>query len=70
VKIRLYPGKADTGYIFENGVVGSSIPKAFIKPIEASFKEALACGVLSGYPRWQDGVATLLPARGEWRRHE
>jgi elongation factor G len=50
VKIHLYPGKADTGYVFENAVAGDSIPKAFIKPIEESIKEALTRGVLSGYP--------------------
>jgi elongation factor G len=49
VKIRLYPGKRDTGYVFENRVVGGSIPNAFIKPIEEGIKKALTRGV-SGYP--------------------
>jgi elongation factor G len=50
VKIHLHPGKPGTGYVFENEVVGGSIPKAFIKPIEEAIKEALTRGVLSGYP--------------------
>jgi elongation factor G len=50
VRIHLYPGKSGTGYVFENEIVGGSIPTAFIKPIEDGIKEALTHGVLSGYP--------------------
>jgi elongation factor G len=50
VKIRLYPGKPGTGYVFENEVADGSIPTMFIKPIEEGIKEALTGGVLSGYP--------------------
>jgi elongation factor G len=50
VKIRLLPGKPDTGYIFENQVVGGVIPTEFIQPIDEGIKEALARGVLAGYP--------------------
>src|SRR6185312_13332989 len=32
-KIRLYPGAPGTGYVFEDEIVGGSIPKEFIKPI-------------------------------------
>jgi elongation factor G len=49
-KIRLYPGAPGTGYIFENEIVGGSIPKEFIKPIDEGIKEALTRGVLAGYP--------------------
>ena len=49
-KIHLYPGAPGTGYIFENEVVGGSIPKEFIKPIDEGIKEALTRGVLAGYP--------------------
>ncbi len=49
-KIHLYPGEPGTGYIFENEVVGGSIPKEFIKPIDEGIKEALTRGVLAGYP--------------------
>jgi len=50
VKIHLYPGEPGTGYIFENEIVGGSIPKEFIKPIDEGIKEALTRGVLAGYP--------------------
>jgi elongation factor G len=49
-KIRLYPGAPGTGYIFEDEIVGGSIPKEFIKPINEGIKEALTRGVLAGYP--------------------
>ena len=49
-KIHVYPGEVGTGYIFENDVVGGSIPKEFIKPIDEGIKEALTRGVLAGYP--------------------
>jgi elongation factor G len=49
-KIHLFPGEPGTGYIFENKIVGGSIPKEFIKPIDQGIKEALTRGVLAGYP--------------------
>ena len=33
-----------------NNIVGGSIPREFIKPIEEGIKEALTTGVLAGYP--------------------
>jgi elongation factor G len=49
-KIHLYPGEPGSGYIFEDEIVGGSIPKEFIKPINEGIKEALTRGVLAGYP--------------------
>ena len=49
-KIHLFPGEPGTGYVFENKIVGGSIPKEFIKPIDEGIKEALTRGVLAGYP--------------------
>ena len=49
-KIRLFPGDPGTGYVFENEIVGGSIPREFIKPIDEGIKEALTRGVLAGYP--------------------
>ena len=50
VKIHLYPGEPGTGYIFENNIVGGTIPREFIKPVDEGIKEALTRGVLAGYP--------------------
>jgi elongation factor G len=37
-------------YVFEDKIVGGSIPKEYIKPTAAGIEEALAGGVLAGYP--------------------
>jgi elongation factor G len=49
-KIRLIPRQAGEGYLFENKIVGGTIPKEFIKPIDEGIKEALTTGVLAGFP--------------------
>jgi elongation factor G len=49
-KIRLVPRKPGEGYLFENNIVGGSIPKEFIKPIDQGIREAMTTGVLAGYP--------------------
>jgi elongation factor G len=49
-KIHVYPGEPGTGYVFENEIVGGSIPKEYIKPVDQGIKEALSRGVLAGYP--------------------
>jgi elongation factor G len=49
-KIRLVPLPPGTGYQFENDIVGGSIPREYIKPIDEGIKEALTRGVLAGYP--------------------
>jgi elongation factor G len=49
-KIRLDPQPAGVGYEFVNDIVGGSVPKEFIKPIDQGIQEALEGGVLAGYP--------------------
>jgi elongation factor G len=49
-KIHLYPAEPGTGYVFENEIVGGTIPKEYIKPIDEGIKEALTRGILAGYP--------------------
>jgi elongation factor G len=49
-KIRLFPRDPGTGYEFVNEIVGGSIPKEFIKPIDQGIQEALTRGILAGYP--------------------
>jgi elongation factor G len=49
-KIRLIPRKPGEGYLFENEIVGGTIPKEFIKPIDQGIQEARTTGVLAGYP--------------------
>ena len=49
-KIRLIPLPPGTGYQFENDIIGGSIPKEYIKPIDQGIQEALTRGILAGYP--------------------
>jgi len=48
VKIRLEPNPGK-GYEFENEIVGGSVPKEFIKPVDQGMREAMEGGVLAGY---------------------
>jgi elongation factor G len=48
--ISMEPVASGTGFVFENKVVGGSIPKEYIPAIEKGIREALATGVLAGYP--------------------
>ena len=50
VVIDLEPAEPGTGFHFEDKIVGGTIPREFIKPVEAGIKEALENGVLAGYP--------------------
>ncbi len=58
VKIRLAPNEPGKGFEFENATTGGSVPREYIKPIEAGIKEAMEGGVLAGYPM-VDVKATL-----------
>jgi elongation factor G len=48
-KIRIEPNESGKGYEFVNEIVGGSVPKEFIKPIDHGIKEAMEGGVLAGY---------------------
>ena len=49
-KIRLAPRKSGEGFVFVNEIIGGSIPREYIKPVEEGIREALSTGVLAGYP--------------------
>ncbi len=48
--INMQPSEPGQGFVFEDKIVGGTIPREFIGPIEQGIKEALANGVLAGYP--------------------
>jgi elongation factor G len=48
-KIHMRP-TTEGDFVFNNKVIGGSIPKEFIKPIEQGIKEALETGPLAGFP--------------------
>ncbi len=56
VIIDVTPRERGEGFEFENAIVGGSIPREFIKPVEEGIKEALASGIIAGYPVVDVGV--------------
>lgn len=48
--IRLEPKEPGAGFTFESEIVGGTIPREFIAPIEKGIKEAAENGVIAGYP--------------------
>jgi elongation factor G len=50
VVINMEPSGQGQGFIFEDKIVGGTIPREYINPVEAGIKEALENGVLAGYP--------------------
>jgi elongation factor G len=50
VVISMTPGERGSGIIFENKIIGGSIPKEYIPAVEKGVKEASDSGVLAGYP--------------------
>lgn len=50
VKIRLYPQASGAGYEFVNSVVGGSVPREYIGPVDQGIQGAMTAGVLAGYP--------------------
>lgn len=48
VKIKFMP--SEEHFVFEETVVGGSVPKSYIPAVEKGLKESIAHGVLAGYP--------------------
>jgi elongation factor G len=57
-KIQLNPRQPGEGFEFVNDIVGGSIPREYIKPVEEGIREAMSAGVLAGYP--VDDVSVTL----------
>jgi len=51
IVVTIEPGDPEKpGLIFENVIKGGNIPREFVPSVEKGFKEAMANGVLAGYP--------------------
>src|SRR5258708_7615391 len=50
VLMEIEPGERGKGFVFDNDVVGGSIPKEFIPAVEKGVREAMERGVLAGFP--------------------
>ncbi|MNQ88725.1 Elongation factor G [compost metagenome] len=48
--VEFEPQEAGVGFIFENKVVGGSIPREYIAPIQAGIEESMKNGVIAGFP--------------------
>lgn len=58
VVVDLKPGERGKGFVFINKLTDGKVPKQFYSSIETGLKEAMAGGVLAGYPA-MDIVATV-----------
>jgi elongation factor G len=50
VVLSLEPGQSGSGVLFENGIVGGTIPREYIPGVQKGVFEAAEAGVLAGYP--------------------
>jgi elongation factor G len=59
VWIRIAPNERGKGFEFVNAIVGGTIPKEYIRPVENGIRETLENGIIAGYPMI-DVKATLF----------
>ena len=59
VVVDLEPTEPGVGFLFEDAIVGGSIPREYINPVQHGIREAMDSGVLAGYPLI-DIKATLI----------
>ncbi|HKU18469.1 MAG TPA: elongation factor G [Candidatus Saccharimonadales bacterium] len=50
VWLRLFQNETGAGFEFVNSIKGGVVPGEYIKPVEEGVKEAMANGVIAGYP--------------------
>jgi elongation factor G len=50
IKIVVEPGAPGSGFVFENEIVGGSVPKEFIPAVEKGLEAQLTSGVIAGFP--------------------
>jgi len=50
VWLRVEPGESGAGLEFINKIVGGSVPREYIGPVEKGVKERMESGILAGYP--------------------
>ncbi len=50
VWLRVAPNERGKGFEFINAIVGGTVPKEYIKPVEHGVKETLDNGIIAGYP--------------------
>ena len=56
-KIRIWPLDDGRDYEFKNDIVGGSVPKEYIKPIDQGIREAMQHGIRAGFPMIGVGIS-------------
>jgi len=59
VVLELEPGLPGSGIVFENKVVGGTVPKEYVPAVESGIRDAASTGPLAGYPVVDIKVALL-----------
>jgi elongation factor G len=50
VVLEIEPRERGEGYLFENGIVGGVVPKEYIPAVDKGIQEAIASGIMAGFP--------------------
>src|SRR5690606_28985939 len=50
VWLEMAPNDSGAGFLFEDKIVGGSVPREYIAPVQKGVVEAMESGVLAGYP--------------------
>ncbi|MFZ1767579.1 MAG: elongation factor G [Caldilinea sp.] len=50
VWLQMEPNQPGAGFLFEDKIVGGSVPREYIAPVQKGIVEAMESGVLAGYP--------------------
>ena len=50
VKIEIAPGEPGSGFVFEDKIVGGTVPREYIPAVEKGIREAAEKGILAGFP--------------------
>src|ERR1700692_2227928 len=50
IKVVAEPGEPGSGFVFENEIVGGSVPREFIPAVEKGLEGQLTSGVIAGFP--------------------
>jgi elongation factor G len=59
VKIKFEPAEKGAGFVFENKVIGGSVPKEYVPGVDKGIRSAMDNGVIAGFPMI-DFKATLV----------
>jgi len=59
VKVIVEPNEKGGGFVFDNRIVGGSVPREYIPAVENGIREAMENGVLAGYPMVDVRVALI-----------